>query len=48
VVDACFKDNRQAWELRSNGTYRRVRPKAGDAEFVAQDAGFANPASEVM
>lgn len=48
VVDACFKDNRQAWELRSNGTYRRVKPKAGDAEFVAQDAGFANPASEVM
>jgi polyphosphate kinase len=48
VIDACFRDNRQAWELRSNGQYRRRRPKAGDAEFVAQDAGFANPASEVM
>jgi len=48
VIDACFRDNRQAWELRSNGQYRRLRPKAGDAEFVAQDAGFANPASEVV
>jgi len=31
-----LKDNASAWRLRSDGSYVRIRPRAGQAEFSAQ------------
>jgi polyphosphate kinase len=35
-LDLCLSDNCQAWELRSNGAYRLVRPAPGDEPLSFQ------------
>jgi polyphosphate kinase len=32
VLETCLADNRQAWELHADGTYRQRRPAAGEPE----------------
>ncbi len=32
VLETCLRDNRQAWELHADGTYRQRRPAAGEPE----------------
>ena len=38
VFDALLSDNAQAWHLRPDGSWRRVRPKKGDRRVSAQAA----------
>jgi polyphosphate kinase len=32
VLETCLRDNRQAWELHADGTYRQRRPASGEPE----------------
>ncbi len=32
-----LKDNVQAWQLKGDGTWHAIQPKAGEAPFIAQD-----------
>jgi polyphosphate kinase len=36
ILDLQLADNRQAWELRPDGSYERRRPAAGEAELSSQ------------
>ncbi|MBX3096532.1 MAG: polyphosphate kinase 1 [Fimbriimonadaceae bacterium] len=47
VVLACFRDNQQAWILKPNGEYRRVRRQTGENSFVVQDYLQTRPATRV-
>lgn len=48
VVMSCFRDNQQAWQLKPNGDYKRVRRKAKEAPFAVQDYLFERPAARVF
>lgn len=48
VVLACFRDNQQAWILKSNGEYRRARRNPGENSFVVQDYLNDLPAARVF
>jgi len=37
LIGGHFKDNSQAYQLESDGTYQRLRPKKGKKGFRAQD-----------
>ena len=43
VMTANLKDNVQAWELRSDNTYERIKPAPGEALFSAQNYFMNNP-----
>ena len=32
LLDTCLQDNRQAWEMQSDGTYVQLKPKKGEEE----------------
>jgi polyphosphate kinase len=32
LLDTCLRDNRQAWELHADGTYRQREPARGEPE----------------
>ena len=32
VLETCLRDNRQAWELHADGTYRQRRPAPGEPD----------------
>jgi polyphosphate kinase len=36
AIALCISDNQKAWQLRSDGTYVRVQPKAGDVAVRSQ------------
>ena len=38
LLDTCFLDNINAWELQSDGMWRRRRPDAGEEVFSSQQA----------
>ncbi|MDH5276263.1 MAG: RNA degradosome polyphosphate kinase, partial [Gammaproteobacteria bacterium] len=46
-LDLCLSDNCQAWELRSNGTYRLVRPAPGDEPLSFQAQLLRNLAESI-
>jgi polyphosphate kinase len=37
VLEACFRDNRQSWELDSEGRWTRIQPETAPESFVMQD-----------
>jgi polyphosphate kinase len=38
MFDALLADNAQAWELRADSTWKRLRPKKDDRPLSAQSA----------
>jgi polyphosphate kinase len=36
ILDLCLQDNRQAWEMQPDGSYRRRQPTKGEADLSAQ------------
>jgi len=47
VVMSCFRDNQQAWQLKPNGEYKRVRRPAKEASFMVQDYLTDRPAARI-
>ncbi|MGL4835034.1 MAG: polyphosphate kinase 1, partial [Shewanella sp.] len=36
-LDCYLRDNSQAWQLNSNGSYQKIIPAENETEFCAQD-----------
>jgi polyphosphate kinase len=47
VVMSCFRDNQQAWQLKPNGEYKRVRRPAKESSFMVQDYLTDRPAARI-
>ena len=37
LLETCLQDNRQAWKMQSDGTYRQIQPKKGEQEISTHD-----------
>ncbi|MCX7799661.1 MAG: polyphosphate kinase 1 [Fimbriimonadales bacterium] len=48
VLEPCLRDNQRAWELRSDGTYARRKPKAGEKSFDVQRWWMAHPSTKML
>ena len=36
ILDLCLQDNRQAWEMQPDGSYRQRKPAQGEADLSTQ------------
>ena len=43
VLETCLEDNRQAWDLNSEGVYQQRHPEAGEAERGTHQVLMKNP-----
>jgi len=48
VLQVCLKDNVRAWMPGPDGEYVRIKPKAGEREFSAQEFLMKNPTSRTL
>lgn len=48
VVEYALRDNTNAWELRSDGSYVRLAPGPGEAPFSSQSALAQQPATKLL
>jgi polyphosphate kinase len=47
ILDTYFRDNQNAWELQSDGQYRRLEPKGSQSKIRAQKILYQNAVEAV-
>ena len=48
ILDTYFRDNQNAWKLKSDGTYERIQPTSAQAKIRAQRALYQNAVETVQ
>ncbi len=47
LLEICLKDNRQAWEMQSDGTYVQIQPEAGEDEISTHNILMEKALSQI-